>query len=179
MAGEEQPRGEHPSAKTPLGEGEVGTFRMIANVEKQHVLDGRPRGRMNFSRFPEQVPTHVLHLERYRATPSSHREACMRVELTVGRTNRVTGALSLFRKEIGNREVALSGIVIEGEDAGPFAELRQLLRDTRKRGARGDADQQSFLARGTTRHLFRLVRVDVDDTIEDLSIEDARDEVGA
>src|SRR5207302_5228554 len=83
------------------------------------------------------------------------------------------------RKEIGNREVALSGIVIEGEDAGPFAELRQLLRDTRERGAGGNADQQSFLARGTTRHLFRLVRVDVDDTIEDLSIEDARDEVGA
>jgi hypothetical protein len=31
---------------------------MIANVEEEHILHRRARGRMNFNRFAEQVPTH-------------------------------------------------------------------------------------------------------------------------
>ena len=52
-----------PAAEAALGQGQVGAFEMIADVEQQHVAHGRARGRMNFdSGFAEHRPTHKLHL---------------------------------------------------------------------------------------------------------------------
>jgi hypothetical protein len=44
-----------------------------------------------------------------------------------------------LRKEIGNRKIALAGVIVEGQDSFAF-EFRQLLLDARERGTRRNAD---------------------------------------
>ena len=41
------------------------------------------------------------------------------------------GVLSFVRKEVRNREIAFSSIVVEGQDPRPIAKLRQLLLNAR------------------------------------------------
>src|SRR4051812_14446259 len=121
MSAEQQPRSEHPRTETALSERQVGSVGMVPNVEEQRFLDGCAHRRMSFDRLTEQGPTHGAPPGRYAAMPWQQRQSFYARELTLRRTNRVTGLLGLFRKEIGDREVALPSVVIESEDAGVLA----------------------------------------------------------
>src|SRR3954465_437061 len=84
-----------------------------------------------------------------------------------------------FGQEIRDREIALAGIVIEGEDALAGADLVELLADRRQARARADADQHAFLARRPPRHLLGVGRIDQDDPVDRVGVEIGGNEAGA
>src|SRR3546814_9553830 len=82
---------------------------------------------------------------------------------------RATGATSLaprpdawresdLRQEIGHRQIAFAGIVVEAEDTAALRQVGQLLRDCGKRRARRDADQHARSEEHTS-ELQSLMRI--------------------
>src|SRR3546814_15014614 len=94
---------------------------------------------------------------RYRARlrRARRRSLPMPAARTANPILRATGATSLaprpdawresdLRQEIGHRQIAFAGIVVEAEDTAALRQVGQLLRDCGKRRARRDADQHAL-----------------------------------
>src|SRR5262249_33437768 len=105
------------------------------NVEPKRVADRRPFAYfIDFNCFREPRSSHSGSPRgpaHARVGYAPYAGSLNLKELTARKRNAVTGALSLFRKEVCNGQVTLARVVVKGEDAGPFAEFRKFLLDGR------------------------------------------------
>ena len=80
------------------------------------------------------------------------------------------GCCSDLRQEVGHRQIALAGVIVEAQDAAARRKVGELLLDRRQRRARRDADEHPFLGRRAPRHLLRIGGIDLDHAVEQIGI---------
>ena len=96
-----------------------------------------------------------------------------------GRENRPCPGGPSSGRKLGDREIALAGVVVEAEDALAGADLVELLADRVERRARADADQHAFLAGGAAAISLASAGSTWIDAVEAAGVHDRRDEAGA
>src|ERR1043165_4910957 len=91
----------------------------------------------------------------------------MPTNMPSSRAARRAKSLASFRSEVE------AGHALVGADLG------ELLRDGGEGGARADADQYALLAGGAAGKVLGVVRLDLDDSVQQTHVHDAGDEAGA
>ncbi len=168
----EQRRGEIEHRNTQGRQAVVVRRFRRAQVERQRVANRRPVVQPITFGNGEPSPAHPC--------PTLLWDGINPKGLTQGQTDEVCSVLSIFlRQEVGDGEVALAGVVVEGQDSGIFSQFRKLHLDRRKGRAGRDSNQNSLFPSGPAGHFSRVFGVDIDNSVQNGRVEDAWHEIGA